>query len=124
MKYYNYLLFRIYSSLSDPRKEYDVKSINILLINTSTLIIWLFCFTIFLGINCFFNDFLNCIIPNSKIIIVYLIIIAFLNYWFFIRDAKFLKYNFKEDKKSGFITVLVLLLIFTALIILVGVNRN
>lgn len=124
MKYYNYLLFRIYFALSDPKKGYDKRSINIILVNTSTLILWLFLYTFFLAVNYFFNNFLNLLLPNNKCIVIYLSIIAFLNYYFFIKDKKFLKYDFENDKKGGVITVLMLLLIIISCIAMSTLNRN
>ena len=70
------------------------------------------------------RGFLNLIIPNNKFIFIYLIVIAFFNYYFFIKGNKFLKYNFKKDKKGGVIAVLIILVIFATFVAITFVNRN
>jgi O-antigen/teichoic acid export membrane protein len=124
MKYYNYLLFRLHSALNEPGKKYDLRSINFLLTNTSTFILWMFGYTILLCINCFFNNLINFLMPTNWHILIYYIILALLNYYLFIKAKKFLKYNFKRDIKGGVLATIAVIIIFLSFILMTLINRD
>lgn len=119
MRYYYYILYRIFNSLSEPRKQNNARTINILLTNTSTLIVWFGIYTLLSYTDYYCFSISDILIPNKYFVFIYIIILAFLNYYFFIKDKKFLNYGFKADKKGGysiigFIVIVVLLFVFIA----------
>nr|WP_314896679.1 hypothetical protein [uncultured Flavobacterium sp.] len=119
MKPYYYLLFRIYSSLNDPKKQNDARTINILLTNTSSLLIWLICYEMIVYLSYYCFNISDLIIPNKFFVLFYMLLIWIINYYYFIKGKKFLNYNFKTDKKGGyaiigFIAILALSFVFIA----------
>jgi hypothetical protein len=119
MRAYYYLLFRLYNTLSEPKKQNNEKTVIYLATSTSTFLLCFLILTIILFIDFYFFKILNQISPNKFIIILYMVVVGFLNYWFFIKGKKFLNYNFKTDKKGGyaiigFITILALSFVFIA----------
>lgn len=118
MKAYYYLLFRIFNYYTEKGKE----SHKIAIMRTSlgsALLIYFTIYTILIYLDFYCCKISNVIIPNKFMILLYLLVIGFLNYWIFVKEKKFLNYNFKNDKKGGyaiigFIILLALLFIFIA----------
>lgn len=120
MKAYYYFLFRIYRYYKDKQNENELQAI-FSVITVSTLIASL---TIF-----FFHGSLNYlgILPmysNKFYMILFMIIVGFINYYFFIRDKNFLNYDFQKDKKGGVYIILYIILLGILLFVLSNINRE
>ncbi|PXW08002.1 hypothetical protein C8D70_1196 [Chryseobacterium sp. CBTAP 102] len=120
MKAYYYFLFRIYRYYKDKQNENELQAI-FSVITVSTLIASL---TIF-----FFHGLLNYlgILPmysNKFYMILFMIIVGFINYFFFIRDKNFLNYDFQKDKKGGFYIIVYIILLGILLFVLSNINRE
>ena len=62
---------------------------------------------------------------NSKYsVLVFMFIVWFVNYYFFIKDGKFLQYNFKKDRKGGILIVLYLVFTVISTVYVVKINRE
>ncbi len=121
MRIYNYLLFRLYDYYHRVRKEDTGLSLYFTVI-TSTLIIYFSIVFIVSLIDYLFPNSFNTLIPNKYFIFSYILIISLLNYFLFIKDRKFLNYNFKNDKKGGY--VIILYVVILALILIFFANKN
>ncbi len=122
MRFYYYLLFRLYKTLSDPKKENDEKTIIYLTTSTSIFLIYFFLYTAFAYVDFYSVKFLNKIVTGKLSVIIIMAIIGFLNYWFFIKPKKFLNYNFKPDKKGGY--AIIGFIVFLALLFIFIANKN
>jgi purine-cytosine permease-like protein len=119
MKAYYYLLYRIYKFYTDQIKEKSGIMFSITAV--SSVLIFFVLFTIY--------GFLNYLdlIPNfldEKYVIIAMILIALVNYYFFIRKKRFLNYNFKKDFKGGASIVFFILVIAISYITVANFNRN
>ena len=123
MKFYYYLLFRVFTSLNDPRKKNDAMTINVLLTNVSTLIIWFIIYTLLLFIDNYCFTITEKILPNKTGLIFLVLFIGFLNYMFFIKPKKFLNYGFKTDKKGGFTIVGFLIIVVICFVFVTNKSR-
>lgn len=121
MRIYNYLLFRIYDYYIRVRKE-DAGLSLYFTVTASTLIIWFILFIVSAYIDFYCLEFSHIAETNRFSIIISMTIIGLLNYWFFIKDRKFLNYNFKADKKGGY--TIVGFLVLLALIFAIIVNKK
>ena len=121
MKAYYYLLFRIYSILTVSYKN-EYKTINYLLTSTSTLIVYFTIVTVISIIDFYVINFYNTLIPNSISVVTYMIVIGIISYFFIIKKKKFLKYNFKNDRRGGYL--ICVYLIFIAILLLFFANKN
>ena len=118
MKFYYYLLYRIYNYYRNDYKENEGLSLYST-VTASTLIIYFILYTAFAYVDFYSVNFLNKIVSGKLSVIIIMAIIGVLNYLFFIKPKKFLNYNFKPDKKGGnaiigFIVLLVLIFVFIA----------
>lgn len=121
MKTYNYLLFRLYDYYHRVRKE-DAGLSLYFTVTATTLIIYFIFYIILTYVDFYFFKIVNLLLPNKFLIIVVLGIIGLLNYRFFIKEKKFLNYNFRSDKKGGY--TIVGFLIFLALSFVFIANKN
>jgi len=118
-KIYYYFLYRQYLYYKDTLKEKDS-----LLLSTS------FSATTLIGINLmsaiFMLEYFDIIkVFNSKYsVLVFMFIVWFVNYYFFIKDGKFLQYNFKKDRKGGLLIVLYLVFTVISTVYVVNINRE
>jgi hypothetical protein len=124
MKLYYYLLFRVFNSLNDPRKKNDAMTINVLLTNVSTLIIWFIIYTLLLFIDNYYFTITEKILPNKTGLIFFIFFIGFLNYMFFIKPKKFLNYGFNTDKKGGFTIVSFLIIVIICFVFIANKSRD
>lgn len=124
MKYYYYILYRIFNSLSDSKKQNNAATISILLTNTSTLIVWFGIYTMLSYIDYYCFNILNILIPNEFFVLIYVIILGLLNYYFFIKGKKFLNYGFKADKKGGYFIVGFIILMALSFVFVANKNRQ
>ncbi len=124
MKFYHYLLFRVFTSLNDPIKKNDAMTINVLLTNVSTLIIWFIIYTLLLYIDNYCFTITEKILPNKTGLIFLVLFIGFLNYMFFIKPKKFLNYGFKTDKKGGFTIVGFLIIVVICFVLVTNKSRD
>jgi glucan phosphoethanolaminetransferase (alkaline phosphatase superfamily) len=124
MNYYYYLLFRLHTHLS-KNNVYDSKGVNFLTTLVSSLYIIFFWFNISCFLDVYFptNPYVNYILTENQLVIIF-VLIGFLNYIFFVRGKKFLKLNFKEDKKEGYLIFIVFILMFIVFLILGQKNRD
>ncbi len=121
MRVYNYLLFRLYDYYNRVRKE-DTGLSLYFTVTASTLIICFTLYTAFVYIDYYFLTSLKFIITGKLSVIIIMATIGFLNYWFFIKDKKFLNYNFKSDKKGGY--SIIGFIVFLALMFVLIANKN
>jgi len=124
MKYYYYILYRIFNSLNDPKKHNNAVTISILLTNTSTLIVWFGIYTILSYIDYYCFDISKILIPNEFSVFIYVIIFGLLNYYFFRKDKKFLNYGFEADKKGGYFIVVFIILMAVSFVFIANKNRE
>jgi hypothetical protein len=124
MKAYYYLLFRLYSTLSDPKKQNDEKTIIYLTTSTSTFLLCFSLLTIILFIDVYFIEIVNQILLNKFIIILFMVIIGFFNYRLFIKGRKFLNYNFKSDKKGGYAIIGFIIFLAFIFVFIANINRE
>lgn len=112
MKKYYYYLFRIYRFHKDTLKSDSSLSERVLFI--STLSISLFLLGIYFWLTYF--GLIPRILNVYRVITVY-VILGFINHYYFIRQSKFLNFNFKKDIKGGIITTLLTLVILINVIV-------
>nr|WP_294937965.1 hypothetical protein [uncultured Flavobacterium sp.] len=121
MKIYNYLLFRLYTTLS-KNKQYSEGVIDYLATIISTLYIYILFYTFWAIVNFYFLPSIDERNFNKAIIAISILLITYLNYYFFIKEKKFLNQNFKEDKTGGY--SILGLLIFSFIIFIIVANKN
>jgi hypothetical protein len=63
-------------------------------------------------------------IPNSYFIVGLLALVWVINYYFFVRDEKFLNYKFGKDKLGGYSVIAILILTTTFAIAVGNINRK
>ena len=118
-KIYYYFLYRQYLYYKDTLKEKDS-----LLLSTS------FSATALIGINLlsviFLLDYFDIVkVFNSEYSsLILMAIVWFVNYYFFIKDGKFLQYNFKKDIKGGLIIILYVFVTFFSMFYIIKLNRS
>jgi len=117
MKSYYYLLYRIYCFYRDTLK--DKSNILFSVTVVSSLILYL----IILMIYTLFDYFYSFRIFGNTIIILFMVSLGMINYFIFIRQKRFLKFNFKKDIRGGVIIVLFIIIISTLFIIVANYNR-
>jgi len=123
MKRYYYLLFRMYNHYINTDKKNISETLYSIVI-ASTVLIYMILFTVFAYIDFFCFKIIDQILPNNSSVIAFMAIIGFLNYWFFIKDKKFLNYNFKTDKKGGYAIIGFMVLLACIFIFIVNKNRE
>jgi len=71
-------------------------------------------------------DYYNIVtfLMNKYIGLLITFILWITNYLFFVRKKEFLKYNFKKDKKGGWMIILYIILTFLSFIYIANLNRN
>lgn len=124
-KGYYYLLFRLFHTLSDPKKGNDSQTINYLTTTTSTLVLFIIFLTTVLYIDEFcFSGTTDLIIPDSKIAFLYIVCLGVLNYSIFVKKRPFLNYNFKPDQKGGYSIMVFLILLACAFMFVANIHRE
>ncbi len=123
MKIYNYLLFRLYDYYHRVRKE-DAGLSLYFTVTASTLIIYFVFYNILTYIDFYFFKIVNQLLPNKFVIIGFMAIIGLLNYWFFLKDRKFLNYSFKPDKKGGYAIIGFVVFLTLSFVFIVNKNRE
>lgn len=122
MKYYNYFLFRLYWSFrnlsKDNHKEAKSKTAGM------SCIFLGFTFFSLIGIANYFNVNPDPSLKNKYLLLPFIAIIYFVNYFFFIKKEKFLNQNFVKDKRGGVIIVLYIVLLAITFIIVANKNRD
>ena len=124
MTYYYYILYRIFNTLSNPKKQNNATTINILLTNTSTLIVWFGIYTMLSYVDYYCFNISNVLVPNEFFVFFYLVILGSLNYYFFIKDKKFLNYGFKADKKGGYLILGFIIFLVVSFVFVANKNRE
>jgi len=69
-------------------------------------------------------DISKILIPNEFSVFIYVIIFGLLNYYFFIKDKKFLNYGFEADKKGGYFIVVFIILMAVSFVFIANKNRE
>lgn len=100
MKAYYYLLFRIYMFYKDTMKEKNLLIFTTSVITTVIITINLMSIYYLFVLNNVFPE-----LPNKYYAIGCGILICFLNYFFIVKNKKFLNYNFQKDKIGGAVVV-------------------
>lgn len=120
MKAYYYLLFRIYRLYKDKNKETELQTLfSVTAVSTTIL-----CFnliTLYFLLNYFG---LLPIVTNKLIMILFMVSVGWINHYIFVRKRTFLKYDFKNDNKGGFLIVAYIILSFILVLIVGQLNRE
>ena len=90
-------------------------------IAVSTTIISVNLITVYIAANYFG---LISIVTNKSLIIIFMVIIGFINFYFFIRRREYLNFNFKKDRKGGILIVAFIILTFALTFSVVQINRT
>ncbi len=118
MKVYYYFLFRIYRLYKDKNKESDSQALfSATAVSTTVL-----CFnliTTYLLVNYFG---LIPIITNKLIMVLFMVIVGCINHYFFVREKKFLNYDFKKNSKGGIL--IVAYIVFSLILVLIVGKYN
>ena len=122
MKFYNYLLYRLYNYYRNDYKENEGLSLYST-VTASTLLIYFILYTACAYIDSYSVKFLNKIITRKLSVIIIMAIIGLLNYWFFIKPKKFLNYNFKPNKKGGYAIIGFIVLLALSFVFIANKNR-
>ena len=120
MRIYYYLLFRLYTQLTNPKNQKSEKTAIFITTTNSMFLVLFSLITIFFYLN--FYKIIDVSIPNKSMIIILMLFIGLLNYWFFIKDKKFLNFGFKTDKKGGY--AIIGFIVFLALAFVFIANKN
>ncbi len=123
MKFYYYLLYRIYNHYKNNYKENAGLSLYST-VTVSTLIIYFILYTVFAYVDFYSMKFLNKIVTGKISVIVLMITIGFFNYYFFIKNKKFLNYNFKTDKEGGYAIIGFIVLLVVSFVFIANKNRE
>jgi hypothetical protein len=118
MKLYYYFLFRIYMFYKDTMKETANFTISASLV--SGLLIVINIIAVYAYLSAF--DLVPSFFDAKFEVILMCAIVWVINYYLFVKNEKFLTYNFKKDKKGGVLVVMVI--IFTALVLIHAANLN
>lgn len=120
MKAYYYFLFRIYKYFKDKRNESEFEALFSVII-VSSLILSFHLIGVYIIAN-YFN--LVTVVTNKLYMVLFMVITGFINYYFFIRDEKFLNYGFQKDKKGGVYIIIYMIFLGISLIIISNINRK
>ncbi|PZR23801.1 MAG: hypothetical protein DI539_02180 [Flavobacterium psychrophilum] len=121
MKWYNYFLFRLFKQLES--KNTEEKTVVLLTITTSTFLLLFLLMVILLFCSLFIFPIPLQGLSRLSVLIIF-ISIGCLNYFFFIRNRKFLDCNFKQDKYGVYYIFLAIIILFTSFIVLANINRS
>lgn len=121
--HYYYLLFRIHTHYLDKDKN-NLKETLYRVTISSTLIIFMLILTILAIVDFYFFKIVNQILPNKFAIIIFMTIIALLNYWYFIKNIDYLNYSFKTDKKGGYSIIIFILLLALTFVFIANKNSR
>ncbi|MDN3672411.1 hypothetical protein QWY99_04990 [Flavobacterium branchiarum] len=74
----------------------------------------------------FLLDYLNLAIEitNKFYIVIFMVLVWFLNYFYIIKKEDFLKYDFQKDKRGGFIIVVFIALTVLLFVLVANLNRD
>jgi hypothetical protein len=122
MKVYYYFLYRLYSILKRDTTKNEF-TVSYLLTSTSTLIVYFSLFVIMVFVDLFIYKIENQIMPNGYYVVLYMILVGVINYFFFIKNKKFLEYSFSENKKGGYLILAYILFIAIVFVVLANINR-
>lgn len=105
-------------------KTNDEQTILYLLTCVSTLIIHFFFIAIISILDYYVMKIYNLIFLNDTSVILFMLLIAYLNYHFFIKHKNFLNFKFQKDKKGGYLITICLLVIVFIVIYFGNKNRE
>lgn len=122
MKAYYYFLYRVYWHYRDsPKKGHERALITTSFI--SSLILYVILITIFGFLYFFQENQAPSFLSNDKLKTIFIMLIIYvINYFLFIKPMRFLKKNFRKDKKGGFL--IILFFIILGFLFLIGANKN
>lgn len=123
MKAYYYLIFRIYKYYTDYCKQDDKTAV----ISTSIISSFVTIFsilTILLYFDNYYFSFINTILPNKIITVFYIIILALINHLLFIRQKRFLNYNFSKTKNGKLLVFTYFLFIIILFYYIVDIHTD
>lgn len=119
MRYYYYLLFRLYIFYTETLKRKDQPLLNVSIV--SSLLILFNILTLY-GLFHIYG-----LVPKIETNIFYIVaigIVLFLNYMLFVKDEYFLRCNFKRDRAGGIKVLVFVFFTITAFIITANKNRE
>ncbi|REC61488.1 hypothetical protein DRF65_14950 [Chryseobacterium pennae] len=120
MKAYYYFLFRIYRYYKDKRNEGEFEALFSVAAVSSVILSFHL-----IGVYIITNYFdLVSVITNKVYMILFMIIVGCVNYYFFVRDKKFLNYGFQKDRKGGIYIIIYIFFLGISLIIVSNINRE
>lgn len=120
MKVYYYFLFRIYRYYIDKQNENEFQAV-FSATAVSTVIIYFVLLFIYGSANYF--DLLP-MIKNKMYVIPIMIVIGIINYYYFVKQKKFLNYNFQKDRKGGRYIIIFIIFLGISFITLANINRK
>lgn len=89
----------------------------------SSLILYVILVTIFGLLYFFSKDQVPSFSSNNKLeTVLIMLIIHVINYFLFIKPMRFLKQDFKKDKKGGFLVILFIIIL--GFLFVIGANKN
>lgn len=119
MRAYYYFLFRIYEFYIHRMKEKNIPLFYVCSI--STVLMFFNFYTVYTVLE--FNDLIPSI--SSKLAIISITLALWIiNFIFFVRPKKFLKYNFEKDGLGGLMIILYFVLTVTTFILVANKNRE
>ncbi|RZK39957.1 MAG: hypothetical protein EOO90_16975 [Pedobacter sp.] len=87
----------------------------------STTILCVNLITIYLFTNYFG---LTLVVTNKLIIVSFMVAVGYVNHYFFVRERRFLRYDFQKDRKGGFLIVAYIIFTFMLALIVGKYNRE
>jgi len=117
---YYYFLFRIFRFYKDKYKDNDKQAIfGVICVSTTCI-----CFNL-LTVYFFFNFFdILPMFSNKYLVIPIMVGIGIVNYLFFIKDKKFLKYGFIKDRKGTVKIIAYYVISLAIFIVIANFNRQ
>lgn len=120
MKAYYYFLFRIYRYYKDKQNENEFQALFSATAVSTVIIYFVLLFAY--GILNYF-DFIPMI--NNKIYVIpFILIIGAINHYLFVKEKKFLRFDFHKDRKGGVYIITFIIVLSASFIIIANINRE
>ena len=124
MRFYYYLLFRLYKTLTEPKKGNTEGGALYLTTSTSTFFCCFFLIVIVFYIDFYILNIVDLLFSNQNIILLSMVLVGFMNYYFFVKPKTFLNYNFKQGKKGGYAIIVFIVLLAISFVFIVNKNKE
>ena len=120
MKVYYYFLFRIYRYYTDKERESNLKALFAASV-VSTVIVYFILLSIYGLLN--YLDLVP-MIKNKMYVIPFMVFLWFINYHLFVKNKKFINFDFQKDRKGGVIILVFIFVLGVSFILLSNANRT